>query len=384
MKILFFSPYFHPYTSGITTYPKALFSRLAGEHDITVLCFPHQAHLRNTEQLDGMTIRRIPYLFKISKGFISPQSLIVFLNRVRKTDVVFLNIPNFEGLMLAIFARLMRKRIVSIFHCQVDLGNGPLERLISFFLQTSVNIQMSLSDRIVAYTQEYAQRVGVTKRYGKKIVTALPPVPEPTVDAGYLEELRGLVKGHEAIGYAGRISREKGLEYLVKAVERLRSEKRKCMLLFAGPFGKDVAGEQDYYARISGLLEKYAIPHVFLGNLSGGKLGAFYKAIRVLVLPSTNRTEAFGMVQAEAMMMGSPVVVTNLPGVRVPVSLTHMGTIVKPQNSSALAGAILAILKKPATVSTPEMVANAKKLFDIEPTIETYRDILGELAVMKR
>ena len=51
------------------------------------------------------------------------------------------------------------------------------------------------------------------------------------------------------------------------------------------------------------------------------------------------------MVQVEAMYCGTPVVTTDLPGVRVPVQKTGMGEIVPPGNVSALAQAIEKILK---------------------------------------
>ena len=50
-------------------------------------------------------------------------------------------------------------------------------------------------------------------------------------------------------------------------------------------------------------------------------MSSFYKSIDLLVLPSINQTEAFGMVQAEA-IAGTPVIAGNLPGVRIPIKLT--------------------------------------------------------------
>ena len=54
-------------------------------------------------------------------------------------------------------------------------------------------------------------------------------------------------------------------------------------------------------------------------------MGSFYTCIDVLVVPSINSTEAFGLVQVEAMMMGVPVVASDLPGVRVPVQKQGWG-----------------------------------------------------------
>jgi glycosyltransferase involved in cell wall biosynthesis len=64
-------------------------------------------------------------------------------------------------------------------------------------------------------------------------------------------------------------------------------------------------------------------------------------------MPSLNSTEAFGLVQVEAMSCGTPVVATDLPGVRVPVKMSGMGRIVPVADGAAIAQAILDILAHP-------------------------------------
>lgn len=76
-------------------------------------------------------------------------------------------------------------------------------------------------------------------------------------------------------------------------------------------------------------------------------MAAFFPNLDVLVLPSLNSTESFGLVQIEAMINGVPSVASDLPGVRQPV-LTHgMGKIIPIGDSNALAEAIIAILTDP-------------------------------------
>lgn len=383
MKLLFFSPYFHPYTSGITTYPLALFSDLVNDNLVTVLTFPHKDNLEPFEALHSIHIHRMPYLFTVSKGFISPQSLTYFWKEADKTDIVILNIPNFEGLALALIAKLKRKKIVSIFHCKVHLGHTVWNRVLSFFLNLSVKIQLALSDTIVVYTSDYAKAVGVWNQHKKKITEVLPPVPRPTVDSAYKKELKEKKKKRVWIGYAGRVSQEKGLENLVKAVSLLSKNAPKATpfeVVFAGPYGADVAGELAYYHKIVKLLKKYGISYSFLGTLQGGKLGAFYEMIDVLTLPSVNRTEAFGMVQAEAMMSGTPVVVSDLPGVRVPVKLTGMGLVSQPGKPKMLANAIEKVLANPLVYSDTKKKLHAQSIFSIENTVLLYRSLLSSLA----
>ena len=56
----------------------------------------------------------------------------------------------------------------------------------------------------------------------------------------------------------------------------------------------------------------------FLGNLDLTQMAAYYPNLDVLVVPSLNSTEAFGLVQIEAMLNGTPCVASALPGVRQP------------------------------------------------------------------
>ena len=85
-----------------------------------------------------------------------------------------------------------------------------------------------------------------------------------------------------------------------------------------------------------------------MGILPPSEFAAFFHAAEVTVLPSINSTESFGMVQVESMSCGTPVVTTDMPGVRQPVLLTGMGKIVPPRDAAALAQALIDILDHPA------------------------------------
>lgn len=376
MKILFFSSYFYPYISGLTTYPRKILRTLAHKHQIKVLTFAHQNGLTAHEKFEGSEIIRLPYLFKISKGFISPQSIFYFLKHAKNTDILLLNIPNFEGLLLAIIAKLFRKKIIVIFHCEVDLGNNIFSLLINFFLNSSIFFQLFLSNIIVVYTKDYADHIWMLKLLRYKIQTILPPIEKLLVDGHFLRVLKSKKGRNIWIGFAGRVAKEKGLEYLIEAAVKLE---RHCVLVFAGPYGEDVVGEYQYYLKIKTLLEKSNFSHLFLGNLESGKLGAFYKSIDLLILPSFNKTEAFGMVQPEAMLLGTPVVATNLPGVRIPILLTKMGLLVEPKNPKQLSFAINKILNNRREFTNDTLIKNAAKILNIKQTYKFYEKLLARL-----
>lgn len=380
MKVLFFSPYYYPYISGLTIVPQKIFNHLKKNHQISVLTFKLSPKFKSYEYEKNLIIYRLPYLLKISKGFISPQSLIYFFKEVKKNDILFLNLPNFEGLPLAILAKMSNKKIISLFHCQITLSPTLFNKIVSFFLNLSLKIQLKLSDKIIVHTKDYFNSLPYLKKYTEKIIFTLPPIEKLKIDKNFYRKLN---KNKKIIGYLGRIASEKGLEYLVKAMSVLKKNKnfanKKLTLLIAGPYGKEVAGENAYFFKIKNLLKKNDIDYRLLGKLSPFQIGAFYKTIDLLVLPSINSTEAFGMVQAEAMLYGTPVIATDLPGVRMPIKLTKMGIIVKPKSSELIADAIVEIFKNRKKYTNKKLLKKAEEIFSIKKVYQFYDHLFKNL-----
>ncbi len=110
----------------------------------------------------------------------------------------------------------------------------------------------------------------------------------------------------------------------------------------------------------------------FLGRVDMDELVRFYYDIDVLVLPSIDRLEAFGMVQVEAMSCGTPVVASDLPGVNTVVGQTGFGRIAQPRDPEDLAlqiqlvseGAYDAEGFNPEQWDTANTVARYGELFD--------------------
>lgn len=375
-KILVFSTYFHPYLSGMTTYLFNILIPLSKKYKITVLTFRYDKKLSYDEYFHNIHIIRMPYSLRLSKGFISLQSLMYFVREIRNTDFVLLNIPNFEALPLTAFAFFSRKKVFSIFLCGVVLKKSPYSLIISLFLNFSIFIQLLISDKIIGFP-DYLDNDLFGKLFRYKIETTLPPIRKPSIDKRIVAQLRKK-KGNDIwIGYVGRVSEEKGLNYLIGAIELLKKSKAKVQLIMAGPYGKGVVGEERYFRSIKRTIIKNRIPHIFLGRISNNYLGAFYRTVDVIVLPSINKTEAFGMVQAEAMTLGTPVVASNLPGVRLPILLTRMGISVEPKNSQKISSAIIEILKHKDHFANKELVVKAKQIFAIKKIEYFYNNLFS-------
>lgn len=323
-----------------------------------------------------LKIQRMPFWLRISKGFISPQSLVYFWRESKINNCVMLNLPSVEGVFLACLAKLRGKPLISLLHCEVLLPITIINVVVNFILNCCVAIQLALSDVILVYTTDYYEHKFMYSFFKHKMKVVLPPVHTTPPDPTYQVLLAKKVVGYSrVVGFCGRMASEKGIEILIDSVYRMQN----TVVLFAGPTGKEVIGENDYFHKIKLLLAKKHIPHFFLGTLSGGHLSAFYKSLHVLTLPSLNKTEAFGMVQVEAMLQGTPVVVSNLPGVRIPIHMTHMGKTVAVGSVNELKKAILTISTNREQYSNPHLIHTAQTQFDSQKTYDTIYSTITKL-----
>ena len=109
-------------------------------------------------------------------------------------------------------------------------------------------------------------------------------------------------------------------------------------------------GNGPEYARLRHLVDVYKLNGKikFLGGLPDDEVTAYYKACDIFVLPSHLRSEAFGLVQLEAMSCGKPVISTKLKTGTSFVNINNKtGLTVKPDNVNELTNAIQYLLQNP-------------------------------------
>jgi glycosyltransferase involved in cell wall biosynthesis len=374
MKILIFSSYWHPYISGALTCARRLALHWQAQgHQVRVATFRYDPDLPRRDSDQGIPIHRLGGFLRVSKGFVTP----VLLGRIGPgilwADRVILNLPAFEGVRVALAARALGRPLTAIVNCEVVLGPGRLDRLAAGALAWSVRVQVALAQQVVTWSEDYAASRPLFASCGGRLRCILPPVEKHESDPRALEHFLKIKGPRRWIGFCGRIAREKGLEILIEALALLRDPHLELAL--AGPSGDCVAGEGEYDRRIRRLLADRHIPHRFLGVLEDGALGAYYRSLDLLALPSVNATEAFGLVQAEAMLQGTPVVASDLPGVRVPLHLTGLGRLAKPGDAPDLARAIRAVLD--AGNAHPR-IAEPADVFRAEAAFAAWDDLLHE------
>jgi glycosyltransferase involved in cell wall biosynthesis len=379
MKILVALTYYRPHISGLTIYVERAARALAARgHEVLVLTSRYDRRLPLEEVRDGVRIRRVPVLMRVSKGVIMPTIGWWATRLARWADVLWLHLPQFDAAGIALRGRLFHKPVVLTYHCDVTLPPGWLNRVANQVVHLMDHLAARLADVIVSYTEDYARHSPYLSRYLAKVRVIPPPVEIPVPDPERVAAFRARwgLEGQVVIGMAARLAAEKGVEYLLEALPHILAVYPNARVLFAGPY-RNVLGEEAYARRLAPLFERYRDHWTFVGVLEPEEMAAFYASCDVVVLPSWNATESFGLVQVEAMLCGTPVVASDLPGVRMPTQTTGMGLTFPPRDSRALAQAILRVLaERPAFCRPREWVAQH---YNTERTAAAYEALFEEL-----
>ena len=382
MKILTVLTYYRPHTSGLTIYVERLAKSLVKlGHDVTVLTSQYQKDLPREEIQDGVRIVRVPVLFRVSKGVIMPSFGWLAWKLVLDHDVVHLHLPQFDAAGVALRGRLLKKPTIITYHCDLLLPKGFVNWVVNGIVDIMNSLAGMLANRIGAYTEDFASHSPFLKRFSDKVRVIYPPVSMPEAPENKVEDFQkknnpqGL---SPVIGMATRFASEKGVEILLNALPKVMDSYPEAAVLYAGQY-QDVMGEQDYFERLLPRIQEYQDQGqwVFLGVLNPDEMALFYKNLDVLVVPSLNSTETFGLVQIEAMIQGTPSIASNLPGVRVPPRLTGMGKVIPIGDAQSLADAIIQIIANPKEYQgSPQKV---KQQFDPLVNAALYDQIYTEL-----
>ncbi|MGQ9521943.1 MAG: glycosyltransferase family 4 protein [Anaerolineae bacterium] len=389
IRVLIVLTYYRPHTSGLTIYAERLAKGLARRgHAVTVLTSRYDRSLPPTEEREGVRVVRVPVAFRVSKGVIMPTFGLIATRLVRSHDVVSLHLPQFDAAGVAARARLMGKPSTLTYHCDLKLPAGAFNGFVNRVVDVMNYLAGLLADRVVAYTDDFAVHSPFLSRFAHKTVVIPPPVELPPATPEEVEAFARRVgldgrgptsvnpSGGPVIGMAARLAAEKGVEVLLQALPRVLEVYPNARVLFAGQY-QNVLGEEAYARRLAPLLERYRDRWTFLGVLSPKEMAAFYPNLDVIVVPSLNSTESFGLVQVEAMLCGTPSIASDLPGVRQPVLQTGMGEIVPVGDSRALAEAILRVVSRRGRyIRSREEVA---RRWSTEQTAAAYEALFEQL-----
>ncbi len=350
MRILTALTYYRPHYSGLTIYAERLAHALVERgHQVTILTSRYDRNLPAREVREGVQVIRPGVIAHVSKGVLMPSMFYWAWRQIRQADIVHLHLPQLDAAYIALISRMLHKPVVLTYHCDLLLPTGFIHSIANQVSHLANRISFDLAQQVVVNTMDYAEASPFLRRYLAKTHAIPTPVllQAPTqLDNEALKHKAGIKPGQRIIGMVARLAAEKGVEYLVEAMPEILQQFPGARVLHVGQH-QGVMGEEDYANRLRPMIQALGERWTFLGILPPAELAAFYRICELTVLPSTNSTESFGIVQVESMSCGTPVVASDLPGVRQPVKMTGMGCVVPPADASALAQAINHVLANP-------------------------------------
>jgi D-inositol-3-phosphate glycosyltransferase len=379
-KILIVAPYFLPYVGGTQIYVYNIAKRLKEKFgwDVCIVTSGNRGFKNFTvEEFDGLKVYRLPYWAKISNTPINPIWPFIIRGIMKRENVSIVNthspVPFMADIAMLVSGNLS---VVSTYHAgSMRKGKGLADFIIAFYEKIILGFLLRRAERIVC-SSDFV-RFKFLQRYTYKSLTVTP-----AVDREFFRPDDNIGKTGQTILFVAGLSRSeeyKGLRLLIDSFNTLKDKFPNSKLVIVGD--GDMKNEYENYSRKLGLGNRIA----FKGRLFGRELVNEYQKASVLVLPSLESSESFGMVLIEAMAVGLPVIGSIAGGIPMVVDHEKNGLLVRPGDSKSLSSALEKIFSNPDL--SRDFGANglkkAKDCYDWDIQTEKY-DKLFESVLEKK
>jgi rhamnosyl/mannosyltransferase len=366
LKILHVGKFYPPHPGGMESHLQTLCEELSKSIKIEVLVASDRWRSERSTQGEIQLVRLATALMLHGTPIVP---LMARAMRRARADVVHLHFPNPMAALACLMSRL-HAPIVVTWHSDVvrqRRAAAAFAPLLSMLLRRCAAIIAGST----AYIETSAV-LGARRNLCRVIPYGIRADAFEHPDTARVAELRRRYGERIVLG-VGRLIYYKGFEHLVRAMADVRAT---ALIAGEGPLGGALAAEA---ARL-GVADRV----VLLGRVDDADLKACYHACDVFALPSVERSEAYGIVQLEAMACGKPVVNTRLDSAVPHVSLDGLtGLTVPPGDPAVLAAALNALLNDPARRAAMG-AAGRKRVREefsagvmAERTLEVYREVVA-------
>lgn len=312
----------------------------------------------------------VPTWLKLAATMIAP-ALVFRLHKIKKEyDIIHIHHPD-PMACVALFFSGYKGKVVLHWHSDIL----KQKTLLKFYTPLQRWL-IRRADVIVGTTPVYVGASPFLQAVQHK-VTAIPigvPMVLPNEEA--VMKIRRQYGEKKIILSIGRLVEYKGYEYLIKAAGYLSDD---YVILIGG--GGPLRDELQNLIDKEGVSGKVKL----IGFIPDEELPGYFGACDLFCLSSIWKTEAFAIVQIEAMSCGKPIVATKIKGSGVSWVNSDgiSGLNVEPQDEKALAGAIVRILSD--KVYYKQLASGAYRRYEtmftrekmVNTCLELYKDLLG-------
>ena len=365
MKVLNIVKYYYPSVGGMETYVRQLCSGMP-EHGIepSILTFNNIARIKTAwDRVDEIPVRRVACQLRLFSQPVSLSFGAEMKHLISETDLVHLHSPFPNAEML--YKYISKPLVVT--WC-TDPANTRWRKLFPLFRPSLISV-LEMARKIVLIGPNLLEHSPTLQPYQQKC-DVIPLAYSHVKGSEPMSTGRKLNRTRPTILFFGKLRRYKGVEYLIRALQYIpevllrvvgNGEELSCLRKIASKLGVD--------SRVT-----------FLVDVPNEHLPVEYKNANIFVLPSIDASEAFGIVQAEAMSYGLPVINTDLPSSVPSVSLNGVTGITVPHSDPvALAAAIKRLCDEPVFYENCSRNALQRaKLFTEENMIEKYAEVYRE------
>jgi glycosyltransferase involved in cell wall biosynthesis len=338
MKIVQVNKTYAPHIGGVETTVTTMAEGLCRKPGISVevlVCNPQRSVRVQHSVVNGVSVTYAPRWGTLASLPASP-TYMMHLSRM-SGDILHVHEPfPWVDLAATLFPRIRRqfRRIVVTWH-----GDVVRQRWALSVYKPLLGRFFPLVDRILVSSPVLAENSEFLEPYRDKCeVLPLGVDLDWTRNRSRRAEQVELIKRQHAapiVLFVGRLVYYKGIQFLVEAMAGVPGAH--LIIIGSGPLRAQI--EQQITALA--LNDRVTIMH----HLDAEDLHAYYEACDLFVLPSTERSEAYGLVQVEAMASQKPVISTEIHTGTTFVNLDGVsGVVVPPRDACALAGAVRGLL----------------------------------------
>jgi len=360
MKIAEVTPVFPPYKAGMSNvaYYNAWALSTLG-HDVTVFTTKYKNGISHSDEYP-FKVQRLGAWFKYGNAGILPQ----LFYKLPSYDIIHLHYPFFGGAEIIYFLdKIKDLNLIVTYHMDV-FGTGLMSNFFQWHRNHVTPRMLDRADKIIVTSYDYAQNSALKDRLAaepEKFIEIPIGVNQLLFKPRYRD--KNIIEQYDLhnkkiILFVGSLDKAhyfKGVNILIQAVKKLNAR---------DDFRVVIIGEGDLKNTYKSMADSIGLGRkvIFTGFVSDDLLPKFYSVADMLVLPSTDKSEAFGIVSLEAMASGIPVIASDLPGVRSVVDKKKTGLLVKAGSVDNLANMIEYLLKNPKIVIEYGKAGRAKIL----------------------